>query len=220
MARATRPSGRGLPITTSSTSRSVRSFATASSSGTRPFIGTSEEEVTMIRPGTGHVLARTEHRVVDADRHHRHPRSLDAHLRRDVRLRGFGHRDHPWQGACHPHLHAQEPEPSQLGEVLPRVRRMAERELAVDGDRVVQRGEQRPAVVDHPEDAVAEALVVVDEVEVAGPVRQQPAGAQREGPRFGKPRRAHHPELEGGDRRRVEVGEPRGDGIRNGSGSR
>ena len=51
MARATRPPGRGLPMTTSSTSRSVRSLATASSSGTRPFIGTSLEEVTMIRPG-------------------------------------------------------------------------------------------------------------------------------------------------------------------------
>ena len=40
-------------MTTSSMSRSVRSLATASSSGTKPFIGTSDEEVTMMRPLTG-----------------------------------------------------------------------------------------------------------------------------------------------------------------------
>ena len=53
MARSTRPPSLGRPITVSSTSRSVRSLATASSSGTRPFMGTSLLEVTMIRPGTG-----------------------------------------------------------------------------------------------------------------------------------------------------------------------
>ena len=53
MARSTRPPSFGRPMTVSSTSRSVRSLATASSSGTRPFIGTSLLEVTMMRPGTG-----------------------------------------------------------------------------------------------------------------------------------------------------------------------
>ncbi len=53
MARSTRPFSVGRPITVSSTSRSVRSLATASSRGTRPFMGTSLLEVTMIRPGTG-----------------------------------------------------------------------------------------------------------------------------------------------------------------------
>ena len=48
----------------------------------------------------------------------------------------------------------------------PRARGVLEVEVAVDGDRVVQRGEHRPAVVHHPEQAGAEALVVVDEVEV------------------------------------------------------
>ena len=43
---------RGRPTTTSSTGRSVRTFATASSSGTRPFMGTSALAVVMIRPGT------------------------------------------------------------------------------------------------------------------------------------------------------------------------
>ena len=40
-------------MTVSSTGRSVRSLATASSNGTRPFIGTSLDDVTMRRPGTG-----------------------------------------------------------------------------------------------------------------------------------------------------------------------
>ena len=43
---------------------------------------------------------------------------------------------------------------------------MREVEVAVDGDRVVQRVHDRPAVVHHPEQPRAEALVVVDEVEV------------------------------------------------------
>jgi len=42
----------GLPITTSSQSRSVRSLARASSNGTRPLSGMSELVVTMMRPGT------------------------------------------------------------------------------------------------------------------------------------------------------------------------
>ena len=43
----------GLPMMTSSaSSRSVRTLASASSSGTRPFIGTSELAVVMSRPGT------------------------------------------------------------------------------------------------------------------------------------------------------------------------
>ena len=57
MALATRPSGLGLPMTTSSMSRSVRSLAAASSRGTSPFIGTSDDDVTMIRPGTGSTSA-------------------------------------------------------------------------------------------------------------------------------------------------------------------
>ena len=51
-----------------------------------------------------------------------------------------------------------------------------ELEAAVDGDRVVERGRARPAVALDAEQAVAEALVVVDEVEV---VAARCAGARR-----------------------------------------
>ena len=85
MARSTRPPSVGRPMTVSSTSRSVRSLATASSRGTSPFIGTSLLEVTMMRPGhRRHVVEGAEHRVVDPDRDDRHPLGRHTHLRRDV----------------------------------------------------------------------------------------------------------------------------------------
>jgi len=67
---------------------------------------------------------------------------------------------------------------------------------------VVQGLDDGPAVVHHPLDAVAQALVVVHQVELVATGGQHPAGAQAERPRLGEARRAHDPELEGGDRRR------------------
>ncbi len=58
MAFSTRPPSLGRPITVSSTSRSVRSLATASSRGTKPFMGTSLLDVTMMRPGTGETSSK------------------------------------------------------------------------------------------------------------------------------------------------------------------
>ena len=52
MVAAVTPPSRARPTTTSSTSRSVRSLATASSSGTRPLSGTSALAVATMRPGT------------------------------------------------------------------------------------------------------------------------------------------------------------------------
>ena len=150
MARSTRPPSSGRPITVSSTSRSVRSLATASSRGTRPFMGTSLLEVTMIRPGTGrHVVEGAEHGVVDADRDDGHPLGGDLHLRRDVLAGVLRHRDDGGQRPGHAHLHAEEAEPAPRGEALPGVGRVRQGQLAVHRDRVVQRGEQRPPVLDH-----------------------------------------------------------------------
>ena len=66
----------------------------------------------------------------------------------------------------HAQLHPQEAVPASQREPAAEARRVREVELAVDGDRVVQRRGDRPAVLHHPEHAGAEALVVVDEVEV------------------------------------------------------
>ena len=62
--------------------------------------------------------------------------------------------------------------------LAPRVGRVRELEVAVDGDRVVQRVDERPAVVQEAEQPAAEALVVVDEVELVAAVR---GGARRRG---------------------------------------
>ena len=50
--------------------------------------------------------------------------------------------------------------------------------------------------VDHAEHAGAEALVVVDDVELVAALGQQPAGPQREGQRLAEAGRAHDAELE------------------------
>ena len=68
-------------------------------------------------------------------------------------------------------------------------------EVAVHGDRVVERGHDRPAVAHHPEQAGAQALVVVDEVEVVAPLGQQVPGPEAERVRLGEAGRAHDGEL-------------------------
>ena len=214
MVRATRPPSWGRPITTSSTSRSVRSLATASSRGTRPFMGTSLEEVTMMRPGIARsVRTGPEHGVVHPDRYHGHAGEFHAHLRRDVGLGGLRHRHHARELPGHPHLHPQEPEPPPLGQAAIGVLGMGQRQHAVDGDRVVERGEQRPPVGHHPHKTRSQALVVVDHVEFAAPGSQEPSHPEGERPGLGKARRAHDAELEQVDRRaELAAGAGRGRG--------
>lgn len=64
---------------------------------------------------------------------------------------------------------------------------------AVDGDRVVDRGDQRCAEV--PEQPVAEGLVVVHHVEVAAPGEEMTAGPQAEGGGLGEAARPHGGDL-------------------------
>ena len=66
---------------------------------------------------------------------------------------------------------------------------------AVAGDRVVEGGDRRDPPLDG-EDAVAEALVVVDQVELAGAGRQLAQGAVAEGERLGEGARAELGDLE------------------------
>ena len=80
-------------------------------------------------------------------------------------------------------------------ELAPRVRRRGDVDAPVEGDRVVDRGQERqPHLLDleHP---VAEDLVVVGDVEVVDPVPQQPGdpGAERLG--LGEAGHAHGGEL-------------------------
>ena len=77
-----------------------------------------------------------------------------------------------WRGTWRAtlHLHAEEAVPAAQRRAPPRSARVPQVEVAVDGDRVVQRVDERPVVADEAEQAAAEALVVVDEVELGAPV--------------------------------------------------
>ena len=97
--------------------------------------------------------------------------------------------------------------------------RGGEVDAAVEGDRVVDASSTsgRPGALD-VEHAVAERLVVVDDVEVAGALAQQPGRAQAEGPRLGEAGRSTSSATSCDvDRGR---GTRAGRGVRNGSGSR
>ena len=143
-------------------------------------MGTSLEEVTIRRPGTGTTSSMGRNTVWSTPtgttvmRSGSTPIWAAMSVRDDcdtVRMAGSRRATR----TCMP----QEAEPPPGGEALPGVGGVVEGQLAVDGDRVVQRGEQRPPVLDHAEHARAEALVVVDEVEVA-PARGQQPRARRE----------------------------------------
>ena len=89
--------------------------------------------------------------MVDADGHDRHPRRVHTHLGRDVPSRRLGHRHHPRELLGDADLHAQETEPTPLGDALPGSLGVGKRKLAVDGDGVVEGDQHGPAVVEHPE---------------------------------------------------------------------
>ena len=142
----------GLPMTTRwASGRSARTLASASSSGARPFIGTSALAVVMRRPGTRAMFGqRAEDLGIDADGHDVQPVGGHAHLGDDVALRRLRHGDEARDLARHFHLHAEEAVPTAQRELAVPARGVREVEVAVDGDRVVQRGHHRPAVVlDH-----------------------------------------------------------------------
>src|SRR5207237_2116242 len=91
-----------------------------------------------------------------------------------------------------------EPEPAPKGDLTDGTppARLAELEAAVDGDGVVQRLDEREAVPVEAEDAVAEGLVVVHDVEVRPSGPQDPAHAQAVGQWLREPGRAHDGQLE------------------------
>jgi hypothetical protein len=90
-----------------------------------------------------------------------------------------------------PGLHAHEAVPAALAQLLPPAP-PGQVEPPVDRDRVVDRRDQRQAEAPQAEQAVTQPLVVVHEVEAAGPGPQGPQGADAERERLGE-RAAPHP---------------------------
>ena len=139
---------------------------------------------------------RSEDVRVDTDGDDVEAVGRDAHLLDDVAARRLRHGDVAGDVAGDVDLHVEEAVPAAQVEPAPGVRGVGEIERAIDGDRVMEGGDDRPAVLRHHLlDAPAEALVVVDEVEVAAAVGQQAPGPERERVRLGEARPAHDGEL-------------------------
>ena len=198
MARSTRPPGRGLPTTTSSTSRSVRSLATASSSGTSPFMGTSLEDVTMSRPGTGSTSGDGRNTVWSTPTGTTVMRSGSTPIWATMSVRDDSDTV-TMAGSRRATRTCMRRKPNQRRVVnfCQGLVGVVEGQLTVDGDRMVQGGEKRPAVADHAEHPRAKALVVVDQVEVAATGGEKSAGPQRVRPGLAEAGRAHDGELQG-----------------------
>ncbi len=160
---------------------------------------------------TGHPRyfgVRPEMGVVDADRHDVQFVLDTVHLADDVAGRRRRDGEDARQLRDDPHLHAQEPVPASQRDLSQRVAGVAELERLVDGDRMVERGHDRPPLRVQLEHAPAEALVVVDQVEVGPPVTQEAADPPAVRQRLREPGSAHDPELRQVDER-LELVRPR-----------
>ena len=158
----------------------------ASSRYARPFRATSADAVVISRPGIrGDLRPRAEQLRVDADGHEAHAVVADAHVGVDVADRVLADDDDPRHPRGDAALHLDERVPAPDRPPLAPVRGVVHLQLAVLGDRVVQRDDGRDVLLEL-EDPVAEALVVVDEVELADARLQRPQGAVAERQRLGE----------------------------------
>ena len=160
----------------------------ASSRNFRPFMATSADAVVTRRPGHGlHLRQRREQLDVDADGHDGHALGVDLVVGDDVLEGVLRHRDDPLQPAGHLGLHVDEAVPAAQRELLVPALGGLDLEAAVDGDRVVDRAEDRDAELaldeEQPE---AEALVVLDDVELALAVAEVVPRPHREGEGLGE----------------------------------
>ena len=128
----------------------------------------------------------TEEVLVDADGHDVQPVLGDLVVGRDVVERVLRHGDDPRHARGDPGLHLGEGVPAGLRHALPLGLGVLHLEAAVDGDRVVDRGQHRQAHALHGQQAVAEALVVLHQVEVVDPAPQVLGGPHAEGQRLGE----------------------------------
>ena len=133
--------------------------------------------------------------VVDAEQDHLHPGQVDPEVRGDVAAGGLRRRQDPAGPAGDLALHPEEAVPPAQRELLAERRGVGEVDPPVEGDRVVQRRDQRQAHLLDVEHAVAEHLVVVDDVEVVDAGPQQPGHAGAERLRLREAGGAHRQEL-------------------------
>ncbi len=196
IAWATGPSAGRLPTTTRwARGCSTRAFASASTRKTRPLSGTSALDVVTIRPGTRGTDGSGENRSVSAPMWTTWMRSSRTPRWSMISLPGgAGDGEHGRRAARDALLHAGEGVPTAHGVPALAAVGGVEFELPVDGDGVVDGGDEGCA--DVTEQPVAEGLVVVDHVEVAAAGAQMAAGAQRERQGFRETAGPHRADLE------------------------
>ena len=115
---------------------------------------------------SGDLRQRPEQLGIDADRHEAHAVEADPHVGVDVVDRVLADDDDPRHPRGDAALHVDERVPAADRPPLAPARRLVHLQHAIAGDRVVQGDDGRDLLLEE-EDAVAEALVVVDEIEVA-----------------------------------------------------
>jgi len=166
-------------------------------------------------PGpAGDVVERLEEVGIDTDRHEAHPVDADAHVGVDVVDRVLAHHDDARQFRGDLALHLHERVPPAHGQAARERLRVAHLELTVLGDRVVQRDDRGDLRFDL-QDAVAEALIVVDQVELTGARLEFTSGARTERERLGEHpghERSHLEEVFAG-LQFPESGEPTGEVV-------
>ncbi len=104
----------------------------------------------------------------------------------DVVVGGLGHGDDAAQALGHAGLHLGEGVPARLGPALAGRLGVLHLQAAVHGDGVVDGAQHGQAVALHQQQAVAQALVVLDQVELVAAAAQVVPGPQGERQRLGE----------------------------------
>ncbi|CAB4605385.1 unannotated protein [freshwater metagenome] len=137
-----------------------------------------------------HAWLRFEEFLIDAHGHDMQTVEGDLLVGVDVLERVLGNGDHAGHARCDAGLHLGESVPAAFGEALVGGFGVFHLESAVDGDGMVDRGEDRKTGALDAEEPVSEALVVLDEIEFVDAMTQVLPGAHAECERFGE--RAGH----------------------------
>ena len=134
----------------------------------------------------GHARQGAEQLLVDADRHHVEAILAYLMVDGDVVEGVLGDGDDPGHAGRDAGLHLGEGVPAGLRHAAPLGLGVLHLQAAVDRDRVVDGGQHRQAHALHGQQAVAERLVVLHEVEVVDPVAQVLGGPHAERQRLGE----------------------------------
>ena len=129
------------------------------------------------------VRQRCEQIGIDADRHEAHPVQADSHVGVDVLDRVLADHDDARHAAGDAALHPHEVVPTADRVALAPCGRVSHLQGAIARDRMVQRDDRGDELLD-AQDAVAEALVVVNQIEIALAGFQGHEGAHAECQRF------------------------------------